>query len=77
MALNLSAQHRLSIEAMVNADRSDPTIQFHGDFVELQSLIEQYDSGNLTDAQLEAALEEGLLTATNMCRTMHLNLLGR
>ena len=77
MALNLSAQHRLSIEAMVNADRSDPTIQFHGDIVELQSLIEQYDSGNLTDVQLEAALEEGLLTATGMCRTMHLNLLGR
>ena len=77
MALNLSAQHRLSIEAMVNADKTDETIQFHGDIVELQSLIQQYDSGNLTDVQLEAALEEGLLTATNMCRTMHLNLLGR
>ena len=77
MALNLSAQHRLSIEAMVNADKTDETIQFHDDIVELQSLIEQYDSGNLTDEQMKSALEEGLLTATNMCRTMHLNLLGR
>jgi hypothetical protein len=77
MALNLSAQHRLSIEAMVRTEENDPTKEFHGDVAELQALIEQYDRGELTDEQMEAALEEGLKTATNMCYTMHLNLLGR
>ena len=77
MALNLSAQHRLSIEAMVNTENNDPTKEMHGDVAELQALIEQYDRGELTEEQLEAALEEGLKTATNMCHTMHLNLLGR
>jgi hypothetical protein len=77
MALNLSAQHRLSIEAMVRTDENDPTKEFHGDVAQLQALIEQYDRGDLNDEELEAALEEGLKTATKMCRTMHLNLLGR
>jgi hypothetical protein len=77
MALNLSAQHRLSIEAMVNADTDNPQVEFHGDILELQSLIEQYDRGELTEAELEAALEAGLETSTAMCHTMHLNLLGR
>jgi hypothetical protein len=62
---------------MVRTEENDPTKEFHGDIAELQALIEQYDRGELTDEQMEAALEEGLKTATNMCHTMHLNLLGR
>ena len=37
MALNLSAQHRLSIEAMINADKEDPTVIFHGDIADLHN----------------------------------------
>jgi hypothetical protein len=77
MALNLSAQNRLSIETMVATDPSDPTKMYHGDIADLKALVDQYDRGELTEEQLEAALEEGLKTATNMCHTMHLNLLGR
>jgi len=77
MALNLSAQHRLSLEAMVATDPSDPTKEFHGDVADLKALIDQYDRGELNDEQLEAALEEGLKTAQAMCYTMHLNFLGR
>lgn len=74
MALNLSAQHRVSLDAMIAAD---PTNELHSGVLDLKALLDSYDRGELNDEQLEAALEESLKTAQGMCHTMHLNLLGR
>jgi len=77
MPLNLGAQHRLSLEAMVNTVEGDPTKDFHGDVMSLKALIDRYDRGEINDAQLEQLLEESYLTSNGMAKTMHLSFLGR
>lgn len=77
MALNLGAQHRLSLEAMVQTVDGDPTKEFHGDVMSLKALIDRYDRGEINEAELENLLEQGIETASGMARTMHLSFLGR